>query len=207
MPPRTNKIDQHKKKPSKAKTQCEADPPEQHPLTNPEPPAVSVSLSESEIALYKDLSPERQSRAKNYICTLDIIENEAEDIKNIRTYMSNPLNSPTGGEIYLEMNKEEEEKDIEEVKRNYEAAVSEAAKQAEQHINRIRTVAKDERESMEKLIAEDRVFGIKTKVDEVVANAKDAKQRKHELEQEGGFQLGLDVGMIEERRKRKRETE
>jgi hypothetical protein len=207
MPPRTNKIDQHKKKPSKAKTQGEADPPEQHPLTNPEPPAVSRTLSESEIALYKDLSPERQSRVKNYICTLDIIENEAEDIKHIRTYMSNPLNSPTGGEIYLEMNKEEEEKDIEEVKRNYEAAVREAAKQAEQHINRIRTVAKDKRESMEKLIAEDRVFEIKTKVDEVVANAKDAKKRKHELEQEGGFQLGLDVGMIEERRKRKRETE
>jgi hypothetical protein len=154
MPPRTNKIDQHKKKPSQAKAQGEAAPPEQHPLTNPEPPAVSVSLSESEIAIYKDLSPERQSRAKNYICTLDIIENEAEDIEKIRTYMSNPLNSPTGGQIYLEMNKEEEEKDIEEVKRNYEAAVSEAAKQAEQRINCIRAVAKDERESMEKLIAE-----------------------------------------------------
>jgi acyl-CoA reductase-like NAD-dependent aldehyde dehydrogenase len=75
-------------------------------------------------------------------------------MEKTRTYMRNPLNSPTGGQIYLEMNKEEEEKDIEEVKRNYEAAVSEAAKQAEQRINCIRAVAKDERESMEKLIAE-----------------------------------------------------
>jgi hypothetical protein len=208
MPPCTNKIDQHNKKPSKGKAQDEASPPEQHSLTNPEPPAVSVS--ESEMALYKDLSPERQSRAKNYICTLNTIEHEAEDIEKIRTYMNNPLNRPIGVRVDLIVREEEEEEAIEKVKRDYKEAVSAAAKEAEQRINRIRAEAKVDKDSFEKQIAEDekdRMHKIEVKVGGIVANAKNARKRKQELEQEGGFQLGLDVGMIEERRKRKREGE
>jgi hypothetical protein len=208
MPPRTNKIDQHNKKPPKDKAQGEAGPPEQHSLTNPEPPAVSVS--ESEMALYKDLPPERQSRAKNYISTLKTIEHEAEDIEKIRTYMNNPVNMPIGVRIELQMREEDEEEDIGKVKRDYKEAVSVAAKEAEQRINRIRAEAKVDKESLKKQIAEDekdRVYKIEAKVGGIVANAKNARKRKQELEQEGGFQLGLDVGMIEEKRKRKREAE
>jgi hypothetical protein len=208
MPPRTNKIDQHNKKPSKSNAQGEADPPDQHPLTNPEPPAVSVS--ESEIALYKDLSPERQSRAKNYICTLNTIEHEAEDIEKIRTYMNNPLNRPIGVRVDLMVREEEEEEAIEKVKCNYKEAVSAAAKEAEQRINCIRAEAKVDKKSFEKQIAEDekdRMHKIEAKVSRIVVNAKNARKRKQELKQEGSFQLGLDVGMIEERRKRKREGE
>jgi hypothetical protein len=208
MPPCTNKIDQHNKKPSKGKAQDEASPPEQHSLTNPEPPAVSVS--ESEMALYKDLSPERQSRAKNYICTLNTIEHEAEDIEKIRAKMNGTLNWHTGVRLDLLALEAEEDEAIEEVKRDYEEAASAALKEYQQRINRIRAEAEVDKERFEKQIAEDeknRIHKLEARVDGIVVNAKNARKRKQELEQEGGFQLGLDVGMIEERRKRKREGE
>jgi hypothetical protein len=214
---RTNKIDPHNEKPLTNKARNEDVSLEQHSLTNLELPAVSVS--ESETVLYKDLPPVRQSRAKNYICTLEIIENEADDIDRLQKGMAIPRDKfldagllhelreeEKGEEIYYA---EEEKKDaIQNAKREYEKAVKAAAEKAEQLISRISARAQVEIESLIKTRKDNHhiIDKAEKKIDKVKADAKDARTRKQELEQAGGFQLGLDVGTINER-KRKRETE
>jgi hypothetical protein len=92
---------------------------------------------------------------------------------------------------------------LEDAQRQHERMIREATEQKEKRIKAIHTQTKTTKEELEKEKAEHLVDMNKaeTKVSELVLRNWDLANQKQALEHEGGFQLGLDVGVIEERRK------
>jgi hypothetical protein len=248
MPPRTNRIEQQSKiKPSKA--QGEAPPPESQPSAKRESqlfakPESHTELSEQQMTLSNDLSPERdcpaqerplspdsQLMAKLWTSTPPVLPSEAglyEDLPEERKYRAQSyirtlnaigivdasierfqstvsMSDTTSMRLDQELASLQETaaEMLEDAQRQHDRVIREAAEQKEKRIKAIHTQTKSTKEKLEKEKAEHVVDMSKaeTKISELVLRNWDLANQKQALEQEGGFQLGLDVGVIEERRK------
>jgi hypothetical protein len=248
MPPRTNKIEQQSKiKPSKARGEAPA--PESQPSAKRESqlstkPESRTELSEQQMTLSNDLSPERnypaqdrplspdsQLMAKLWTSTPPVLPSEAvlyEDLPEERRYRAqfyirtlnaigivdasierfqSTVSMSDATSMRLDQKlaslQETAAEMLEDAQRQHDRVVREAAEQKEKRIKAIHTQTKTTKEKLEKEKAEHVVDMSKaeTKVSELVLRNWDLANQKQALEHEGGFQLGLDVGVIEERRK------
>jgi hypothetical protein len=155
------------------------------------------------MAPYNDLPPERQSRAEEYIRTLTAIENEAEDIAQFQ-FATDADNKKC--QILTQQLPEIEEaeiKGLEEAERIYERAIKAASMRRDCLIGDIKARAKAEKEEVEKLRAEciEGIHTVEARISETNAAIEDLRKRKLALETEGGFQLGLDVGLMKRAKK------
>jgi hypothetical protein len=248
MPPRTNKIEQQSKiKPSKARGEApapESQPPAKRESQLSAKPESRTELSEQQMTLSNDLSPERnylaqdrtlspdsQLMAKLWTSTPPVLPSEAvlyEDLPKERRYRAQfyirtlnaigivdasierfqsnvSMSDATSMRLDRELASLQETaaEMLEDAQRQHDRVIREAAEQKEKRIKAIHTQTKTTKEKLEKEKAEHVVDMNKAeaKVSELVLRNWDLANQKQALEHEGGFQLGLDVGVIEERRK------
>jgi hypothetical protein len=157
----------------------------------------------SEAVLYEDLPEERRYRAQFYIRTLNAIGIVDASIERFQSTVS--MSDATSMRLDRELASLQETaaEMLEDAQRQHDRVIREAAEQKEKHIKAIHTQTKSTKEKLEKEKAEYVVDMNKaeTEVSELVLRNWDLANQKQALEHEGGFQLGLDVGVIEERRK------
>jgi hypothetical protein len=153
--------------------------------------------------LCSDLPPERQSRADEYIRTLTDIEVEAKEIAQIQLAADSDNKTCELLTHQLASIKEEEIKGLEEAERIYERMVKAASIRRDLIIKHYKDRAKAEREEVETLRATciARLDTVEARISEINARGENHRKRKHALEAEGGFELGLDVGLMKRARK------
>jgi hypothetical protein len=159
---------------------------------------------EPEMAPYNDLPPERQSRADEYIRTLTAIEIEAEDIAQFQFAAETDNRKCQVLTKQLPAIEEAEIKGLEEAERIYERAIKAASMRRDRLIEDIKARAKAEKEEVEKLRAEciEEIHTVEARISETNASIEDLRKRKLALEAEGGFELGLDVGLMKRAKKK-----
>jgi hypothetical protein len=157
----------------------------------------------SDAVLYEDLPEERRSRAQFYIRTLNAIGIVDASIERFQSTVS--MSDATSKRLDRELASLQEAtaEVLEDTQRLYDRQIRSAIEEKEKCIKAINTQLKLMKEELEKKKAE-HVAGMskaENKVSELVLKNWDLVNQKQALEHEGGFQLGLDVGAIEERRK------
>jgi hypothetical protein len=159
---------------------------------------------EPEMAPYNDLSPERQSRADEYIRTLTAIEVEAEDIAQFQLATDIDNKKCQILTQQLPAIEEAEKKGLEEAERIYERAIKAASMRRDRLIEGIKAHANTEREEVKKLRTEriEEIQTVEARISETNAAIEDLRKRKLALEAEGGFELGLDVGLMKRAKKK-----
>jgi hypothetical protein len=153
---------------------------------------------------YNDLPPERQSRADEYIRTLTAIEVGAEDIAQFQFAAETDNRKCQILTQQLPSIDEAEIKGLEEAERIYERATKAAAIRRDRLAENIKAHAKAEREEVEKLRAEgiSGIHAVEVRISETNAAIENLRKRKLALETEGGFQLGLNVGLMKRAKKK-----
>jgi hypothetical protein len=159
---------------------------------------------EPEMTPYNDLPSERQSRADEYIRTLTAIEVEAEDIAQFQFAAETDNRKCQILTQQLPSIDEAEIKGLEEAERIYERATKAAAIRRDRLAENIKARAKAEREEVEKLRAEgiSGIHAVEVRISETSAAIENLRKRKLALETEGGFQLGLNVGLMKRAKKK-----
>jgi hypothetical protein len=181
-----------------------------HDRPSPSEPQISTKTTsptkpspEPEMTPYNDLPPERQSRADEYIRTLTAIETEAEAKAQFQ------FAADTDNRKCQTLTKQLpaiERKEIEvlgEAELIHERAIKAASMKRDRFIKDLKAYAEAEREKVRKLRAEC-IAGVQTRearISEINAVIEDLRKRKLALETEGGFQLGLDVGLMKRAKK------
>jgi hypothetical protein len=157
----------------------------------------------SEAVLYEDLPEERRYRAQFYIRTLNAIGIADASIERSQSTVS--MSDATSMRLDRELASLQETaaEMLEDAQRQHNRMIREATEQKEKRVKAIHTQTKTTKKKLEKEKAEHVVDMNKaeTKVSELVLRNWDLANQKQALENEGGFQLGLDVGVIEGRRK------
>jgi hypothetical protein len=159
---------------------------------------------EPEMTPCNDLPPERQSRADEYIRTLTAIDIEAEDIAQFQCATDTDNEKCQILTKQLPAIEEAEIKGLEEAERIYERAIKAASMRRDRLIGDIKARTKAEKEEVEKLKAEciEGIHTVEARISETNAAIEDLRKRKLALETEGGFELGLDVGLMKRAKKR-----
>jgi hypothetical protein len=157
----------------------------------------------SEAVLYEDLPEERRYRAQSYIRTLNAIGIVDASIERFQSTVSMSDATSMCLDRELASLQETAAEMLEDAQRQHDRMIREATEQKEKRIKAIHTQTKTTKKKLEKEKAEYVVDMNKaeSKVSELVLRNWDLANQKQALEHEGGFQLGLDVGVIEERRK------
>jgi hypothetical protein len=173
------------------------------PRSSTSPNSSTSPSSEANTTLCSDVPPERQSRADEYIRTLTAIESEAEEIAQIQ-FSANTDNRTH--EILTQQLASIKGVARDEKIRAYgncKVAITEALRTRNTLFEDIDTRAKAEREQVERLTAEciARLSTVESRISEINARSENHRKRKHALEAEGGFQLGLDVGLMKRAKK------
>jgi hypothetical protein len=174
------------------------------PQPSATPNSSTTPSSEANTILCSDLPPERQSRADEYIGTLTAIEDEAKDIARIQSLANIDNESCQSVTKTLASIERLATMEKETLQRNCKKMIEEALKKRDQRIEGVNTRTKAKREQAEKLRAGciARLDTVEARISEINARTENHRKRKLALEAEGGFQLGLDVGLMERAKKR-----
>jgi hypothetical protein len=167
-------------------------------LSTSTPPA-----SPSDPILYKDLSEERKYRAQFYMRTLSAIGIVDAHIERLQSTVSTSDATNMRLDRQLASLQETAAEMLEDAQRRYNRKIQSAIEQKEKRVKAINTYTEATKENLEKQKAEHVVNMSKaeTKVSKLVLKNWDLVNQKQALEHEGGFHLGLDVGVIKERKK------
>jgi predicted transcriptional regulator len=155
------------------------------------------------MAPYNDLPPERQSRAEEYIRTLTAIEDKAGDITQIQSGANIDKQTCQSVTQTLALIERTARKERENAQRDCEITIEAALKKRDQHIKDTNACEKTMREQMEQLRAEciARLDTVEVQISKVNTMSEKHRKRKLALETEGGFELGLDVGLMKRAKK------
>lgn len=164
-------------------------------------PITIADESEDEQDIYSGMTPERAQNAKEYLHTLSLVESAEKRLRSVEQKLDAATTEHTNLSWKLATIDVTAENKISDIILQRDEAIRISNEHAEEKIKRVRKRLRVKRDGYEKRLRDvaGRSKGMEERITEVKSGLHAAKEKKDELERQGGFELCSDVRQVQAR--------